>query len=701
MKTTKPHSLSLRIARAGAIGLLALLAAGEEARADACSPVAAVFSGDPCDPITGPYPMIPGLPLVLPADGVTGDWKSGLPSVNTGFSGDVDLAVRVGDHAAATVVPAPAGSAMNPGFVTNEAGGGGALQGNSIEFTVLVTDGPGMEPYGSVLTGTELDARPVAVFAYADLDNDGTIGPNSSDGAADNSIEKQEAISHVGRQVGQLADGRFTNLLAVRVGAPASIGGLKIGLAAGGYTGDDPDLLWSNGTPMFTSWPFFPPLDPLQIVFLDEPNPPDPDGPNILFYQTSKFFLPPPATPNLVDAFAMPLDGSNVSTDQFVSVSGAVTGARFYRDVSAANYSPSSLLTARVAPTADGMSRTLVQPLTDLVVERGDVVVVRLLPIDSLGNVADPPMGGFSVKIAVTGGLHIVSPDLNSDSSFEILSLDDAKGINVTLTTSNVNQLAALTAYEPPPNNAVSYDQLVVSVTDEGEDLDSDDDGIADDGDGSGLVGDHPCTAGEAAAGVPCDDNCPFAVNPSQVDSDEDGQGNCCDATCVLDDEAATCLECPASLARFSARPTRVRSTILPRGGLQPDRLKVLAMLTTGEGQEIAPDAEDVVISLVLGDRIHYRTILPGVFTLKNSRPTYVYKDKTGSIDGVIKAIIRAGSSGYRLRLVAKGVGLVDTAPAEVLPNGLVFAATINDDAFVRHLGCASSLKSVRCSSAD
>ena len=31
--------------------------------------------------------------------------------------------------------------------------------------------------------------------------------------------------------------------------------------AAGAYTGDDPLLLWSNGTPILTNWPFFPPLD--------------------------------------------------------------------------------------------------------------------------------------------------------------------------------------------------------------------------------------------------------------------------------------------------------------------------------------------------------------------------------------------------------------------------------------------------------
>lgn len=57
---------------------------------------------------------------------------------------------------------------------------------------------------------------------------------------------------------------------------------------------------------------------------------------------------------------------------------------------------------------------------------------------------------------------------------------------------------------------------------------DSDNDGIPDDGDNSGVVGDNPCTGGETEN---CDDNCRFNYNPGQQDSDGDGIGNvcCCD----------------------------------------------------------------------------------------------------------------------------------------------------------------------------
>ena len=62
--------------------------------------------------------------------------------------------------------------------------------------------------------------------------------------------------------------------------------------------------------------------------------------------------------------------------------------------------------------------------------------------------------------------------------------------------------------------------------------FDSDLDGVADDGDGSGIVGDHPCTGGETEN---CDDNCPNKHNPDQADSDGDGIGDACENLCKGD----------------------------------------------------------------------------------------------------------------------------------------------------------------------
>ena len=62
--------------------------------------------------------------------------------------------------------------------------------------------------------------------------------------------------------------------------------------------------------------------------------------------------------------------------------------------------------------------------------------------------------------------------------------------------------------------------------------IDYDNDGINNDGDNSGIVGDNPCIGGQTEN---CDDNCPTVYNPDQRDVDGNGIGDLCEPTMVLD----------------------------------------------------------------------------------------------------------------------------------------------------------------------
>ena len=57
-------------------------------------------------------------------------------------------------------------------------------------------------------------------------------------------------------------------------------------------------------------------------------------------------------------------------------------------------------------------------------------------------------------------------------------------------------------------------------------DADDDNDGILDDGDGSGVIGDNDCTGGNTTN---CDDNCQFTANADQQDINSNGIGIVCD----------------------------------------------------------------------------------------------------------------------------------------------------------------------------
>src|SRR6185369_13765782 len=91
-----------------------------------------------------------------------------------------------------------------------------------------------------------------------------------------------ESTSYVGRQMGILESGRFLDSVGIEVAAPASIGGLTVSLVAGAWTGANPSKLYTDGPFILTRWPFFPPLDPKDLLGGGTAPSPDPATPSQL-----------------------------------------------------------------------------------------------------------------------------------------------------------------------------------------------------------------------------------------------------------------------------------------------------------------------------------------------------------------------------------------------------------------------------------
>ena len=95
------------------------------------------------------------------------------------------------------------------------------------------------------------------------------------------------------------------------------------------------------------------------------------------------------------------------------------------------------------------------------------------------------------------------------------------------------------------------------------QDFDTDNDGIDDDGDNSGFIGDNPCRFGETEN---CDDNCIAIENPDQLNTDNDMEGNACEED--DDNDGVTDLaDCAPELRGVSEIPSEGGLLTLDRSG--------------------------------------------------------------------------------------------------------------------------------------
>jgi cysteine-rich repeat protein len=400
------------------------------------APVAAqlpVFMGDPVDPSTGQaFVILPGVASVQP--GSDEDFNTGDDVINPAQTGDVDLVVRTGGTFSGGAIPAPAASvAAAPSVV---AGGTHSGIGNEVAIQVIVSDGTPTPAAGAPLLGAQHDSRAFLVFAYPDLDGDGVLGPTNADGSADNEIERQEALTIIGRQVGLIESGVGSGNLAVALAAPASAGGLGVVVTGAALMGSTAPKYF-DGPWAGTLQPIMPPVSAEDVIGGGNGvRAPDPAEEYLveLELEYEKWFQPAPGHPVLGTPYAIPLDGTSVTVDLLRSESGTATSVTLAPPVVAGSFTADPA--KRLLPiVASGGGRELVEAVASLPFADdgpGNTIALRLFASDVLGNAADPA-APLTVVLTAPTGLAIVSPDGNADPQTETIVLATASASNVEI----------------------------------------------------------------------------------------------------------------------------------------------------------------------------------------------------------------------------------------------------------------------------
>lgn len=425
MKRRGDPKEGMRTVVLGAVLATAMLGA-TLARAD-------VFDGDPIDPATGgPRLLLPGVPLVHP--GFDDDkYGNGDDIFDLSFVGDVDLVLRTGGTYAGGPFPPPA-AGLGAAPVVQV--GGETFGGSDLAFDVMASDGAASPAAGNPLTDADLDTRGALVFAFADLDGDGFVGPTHADGdTTDLEIERQEVLTPVGRQVAVFLAGRASGGLGVSLGAPASAGGLGLAIVGGAVTGASPPL-FSDGTWIATLLPFMPSADPGRILG-GNPRAPDPAylADVELEITSDRHWLPIPSHPVIGTPFAIPLDGSSVTVDLARAESGPGTRAGLGIPIDSAHFVALPGRRILAARNPSDTARVLVDPAPALVIADdgpGSAATLLAFAADLLGNPADPA-SALAVGLEVGAALRITSPDTDGDPARETVTLSSAASAAIVI----------------------------------------------------------------------------------------------------------------------------------------------------------------------------------------------------------------------------------------------------------------------------
>jgi len=345
--------------------------------------------------------------------------------------GDVDLVLRTGmtDFAGPFPDPAPLRGSM-PEAVAEPFG-----DGVPIAFVVAASDGAPIPATGTPVVSPSLEGMPVLVVAFADLDGDGFVGVTNLDGdPLDDGLEEAE-LEPVGRRFALMSGGRASGFLHIAVGGPAAAP-VSVVLTAAAFLGPFDAAFFGGAVPtgpaVMTRFPFPPETDPDRVVDGGLPGPGDPD--TLIGIEIRDQFTPDPEKHILGEAFTLPTDGSEVSVD--VVLAGSGWPVRFGLGRLPQGPEPEPPANGLLRPGLDAAGQpVLYEILYSVPVEPGsepEIRVLTVLPLDRLGNVADPVLNS-TVTLHAEGRVRILSPDLDADASQETLVINDARGRDIQL----------------------------------------------------------------------------------------------------------------------------------------------------------------------------------------------------------------------------------------------------------------------------
>ncbi len=304
--------------------------------------------------------------------------------------GDADLVVRTGITAFTGPFPPPPTPAAAPIGIAEPFG-----QGTAVPFVVAASaHAPASQP-GSPVVPPSLEGVPVIVAAFGDLDGDGYVGVTLLDGdPLDAAIEEAE-LDPLGRTLVMAQGGQGSGALSLLAGGPPGAR-LAVVVGAAAYAGPmHPGYLGGvvpDGPMVMTELPFLPRTDPFRAIDFGglAPGVATPGG--LLAVEIEPSYEPDPLDTRVGEHFTIPVDGSA----QTVSLAVGQSGQLLRHGLGAAP-DPATFRSATRRPLRPGLDsaggRAVYEILRSLFLAddgSGNPVEVRVLPLDRLGNVADP-----------------------------------------------------------------------------------------------------------------------------------------------------------------------------------------------------------------------------------------------------------------------------------------------------------------------